>query len=53
HRGNGKPMDAQSRQKELLNYTASREERVRCFLSALQHKRDTFISDLSSQAIVA
>ncbi len=52
-RGNGKPMDAQSRQNELLNYTASREERVRCFLNALQHKRDTFFSDLSSQAVVA
>lgn len=53
HRGNGKPMDAQSRQKALLNYTASREERVRCFLNALQHKRDTFFNDLCSQAVVA
>ncbi|XP_051575382.1 dehydrodolichyl diphosphate synthase complex subunit DHDDS-like isoform X2 [Myxocyprinus asiaticus] len=53
HRGNGKPMDAQSRQTALLNYTASREERVCCFLNALQHKRDTFLNDLSSQAVVA
>uniref|UniRef100_A0A8C1PWH9 ditrans,polycis-polyprenyl diphosphate synthase [(2E,6E)-farnesyldiphosphate specific] n=1 Tax=Cyprinus carpio TaxID=7962 RepID=A0A8C1PWH9_CYPCA len=51
--GNGKPVDAQSRQRELLNYTASREERVRCFLNALQHKRDTVFSDLSSQAVLA
>uniref|UniRef100_A0A8C1XLR5 ditrans,polycis-polyprenyl diphosphate synthase [(2E,6E)-farnesyldiphosphate specific] n=1 Tax=Cyprinus carpio TaxID=7962 RepID=A0A8C1XLR5_CYPCA len=53
NRGNGKPVDAQSRQRELLNYTASREERVRCFLNALQHKRDTVFSDLSSQAVLA
>uniref|UniRef100_A0A671K5M6 Alkyl transferase n=1 Tax=Sinocyclocheilus anshuiensis TaxID=1608454 RepID=A0A671K5M6_9TELE len=53
HCGNGEPMDAQSRQKDLLNYIASREERVHCFLNTLQHKRDTFFSDLSSQAVVA
>ncbi|XP_056099268.1 dehydrodolichyl diphosphate synthase complex subunit DHDDS [Rhinichthys klamathensis goyatoka] len=53
HRGNGKPMDGQSRQTALLNYTASREERVRCFLNALQHKRDAFFNDLSSQTVVA
>ncbi|XP_052000419.1 dehydrodolichyl diphosphate synthase complex subunit DHDDS-like isoform X1 [Xyrauchen texanus] len=53
HHGNGKPMDAQSQETMLLNYIASREERVRCFLNALQHKRDTFINDLSSQAVIA
>ncbi|XP_073728667.1 dehydrodolichyl diphosphate synthase complex subunit DHDDS [Misgurnus anguillicaudatus] len=52
-RGNGKPMDAQSQQTALINYTARREERVRCFLDALQHKRDTFLDDLSSQTVVA
>lgn len=53
HRGNGKPMDGQSRQNALLNYSSSREERVRGFLNALQHKRDAFFDDLSSQAVVA
>ncbi|KAA0702635.1 Dehydrodolichyl diphosphate synthase complex subunit DHDDS [Triplophysa tibetana] len=53
HRGNGKPLDVQSQQTALLNYTARREERVQCFLDALQHKRDTFFSDLSSQTVVA
>lgn len=53
HRGNGKPMDGQSQQNALLNYSSSREERVRGFLNALQHKRDAFFDDLSSQAVVA
>ncbi|XP_056332024.1 dehydrodolichyl diphosphate synthase complex subunit DHDDS [Danio aesculapii] len=53
HRGNGKPMDGQSRQNALLNYSSSREERVRGFLNVLQHKRDAFFNDLSSQAVVA
>lgn len=53
HRGNGKPMDSQSQQNALLNYSSSREERVRGFLNALQHKRDAFFDDLSSQAVVA
>lgn len=53
HRENGKPMDAQSQQTALLNYTSRREERVQCFLDALQHKRDTFLNDLSSQTAVA
>ncbi|XP_041961736.1 dehydrodolichyl diphosphate synthase complex subunit DHDDS [Alosa alosa] len=53
HRSNGTPVDAQSRQEALHSYTASREERVRHFLGALQHKRDTFFSDLCSPAVVA
>lgn len=53
HRGNGKPMDGQGQQNALLNYSSSREERVRGFLNALQHKRDAFFDDLSSQAVVA
>ncbi|NP_998352.1 dehydrodolichyl diphosphate synthase complex subunit DHDDS [Danio rerio] len=53
HRGNGKPMDGQSQQNALLNYSSSREERVRGFLNTLQHKRDAFFDDLSSQAVVA
>lgn len=53
HRGNGKPMDSQSQQNALLNYSSSREERVRGFLNTLQHKRDAFFDDLSSQAVVA
>ncbi|XP_064856195.1 dehydrodolichyl diphosphate synthase complex subunit DHDDS-like isoform X1 [Oncorhynchus nerka] len=53
HHGNGKPLDAQRRQEALLNYTASREERVQDFLGALQHKRDSFLTDLTSQAALA
>ncbi|KAL2084766.1 hypothetical protein ACEWY4_020284 [Coilia grayii] len=53
HHGNGTPTDAQSRQEALRSYTASREERVHHFLGALQHKRDTFFSDLCSPAVVA
>lgn len=53
HHGNGTPVDAQSRQEALRGYTASREERVRHFLGALQHKRDTFFTDLCSPAVVA
>ncbi|TRY58566.1 hypothetical protein DNTS_000406 [Danionella cerebrum] len=47
--GNGKPMEAQSRQNALLHYTSSREQRVQRFLNALQHKRDSFFDRLSSQ----
>uniref|UniRef100_A0AAZ3P9Z4 ditrans,polycis-polyprenyl diphosphate synthase [(2E,6E)-farnesyldiphosphate specific] n=1 Tax=Oncorhynchus tshawytscha TaxID=74940 RepID=A0AAZ3P9Z4_ONCTS len=53
HHGNGKPLDAQRRREALLNYTASREERVQDFLGALQHKRDSFLTDLTSQAALA
>lgn len=53
HHRNGKPLDAQRRQEALLNYTASREERVQDFLGALQHKRDSFLTDLTSQAALA
>ncbi|XP_071370746.1 dehydrodolichyl diphosphate synthase complex subunit DHDDS [Centroberyx affinis] len=53
HHGNGKPADAQRRQETLLHYTARREERVQDFLDALKHKRDSFITDLSSQAVLA
>ncbi|XP_053467789.1 dehydrodolichyl diphosphate synthase complex subunit DHDDS isoform X1 [Ictalurus furcatus] len=51
--GNGKPVDARSRHAALLSYTASREERVRRFLGALQQKRDTFFEHLSSPTAVA
>uniref|UniRef100_A0A3P8YKE1 Alkyl transferase n=1 Tax=Esox lucius TaxID=8010 RepID=A0A3P8YKE1_ESOLU len=47
HCGNGNPLDAQRRQEALLQYTASREERVQDFLCALQHKRDSFFTDLT------
>ncbi|KAM6967364.1 dehydrodolichyl diphosphate synthase complex subunit DHDDS [Aplochiton taeniatus] len=52
HHGNGKPAYAQMRQEAILNYTTSREERVQDFLGALQHKRDTFLDDLSSQTVL-
>uniref|UniRef100_A0A667ZL65 Alkyl transferase n=1 Tax=Myripristis murdjan TaxID=586833 RepID=A0A667ZL65_9TELE len=51
HHGNGKPADAQRRQEALLHYTACREERVQDFLEALKHKRDSFFTDLASQAV--
>ncbi|KAJ7985313.1 hypothetical protein DPEC_G00350780 [Dallia pectoralis] len=50
HSGNGKPLDAQRRQEALHHYTASREQRVQDFICALQHKRDSFFTDLNSQA---
>lgn len=53
HHGNGKPVDAQRRQEALMHYTACREERVQDFLEALKHKRDSFFSDLCSEAISA
>ncbi|XP_029927648.1 dehydrodolichyl diphosphate synthase complex subunit DHDDS [Myripristis murdjan] len=53
HHGNGKPADAQRRQEALLHYTACREERVQDFLEALKHKRDSFFTDLASQAVLA
>lgn len=53
HHGNGKPADAQRRQEALLHYTACREERVQDFLEALKHKRDSYFTDLCSQAISA
>ncbi|XP_062841681.1 dehydrodolichyl diphosphate synthase complex subunit DHDDS isoform X1 [Trichomycterus rosablanca] len=51
--GNGKLMDARSRQAALLNYTSQREERVNRFLSALQHKRDSYFHRLCSPTAVA
>ncbi|KAJ8289553.1 hypothetical protein GJAV_G00002620 [Gymnothorax javanicus] len=47
--GRGNEMDAQSRRKHLLMYVAEREERVQSFLEALQHRRDSYFTDLSSQ----
>ncbi|KAJ8341045.1 hypothetical protein SKAU_G00333360 [Synaphobranchus kaupii] len=55
HSGNGKgnAMDTQSRQEHLLTYTAEREERVRGFLEALQQRRDSYFTDLTSQVALA
>uniref|UniRef100_A0A3Q4GVJ4 Alkyl transferase n=1 Tax=Neolamprologus brichardi TaxID=32507 RepID=A0A3Q4GVJ4_NEOBR len=53
HHSNGKPADSQRRQEALLHYTACREERVRDFLEALKHKRDSFFSDLCSESLLA
>lgn len=53
HHSNGKPVDSQRRQEALLHYTSCREERVRDFLEALKHKRDSFFSDLCSESLLA
>lgn len=53
HHSNGKPVDSQRRQQALLHYTSCREERVRDFLEALKHKRDSFFSDLCSESLLA
>ncbi|XP_056142603.1 dehydrodolichyl diphosphate synthase complex subunit DHDDS [Lampris incognitus] len=53
HHGNGKPAEAQRRQEALSHYTVCREERIQDFLKALKHKRDSFFSELSSQAALA
>ncbi|XP_061146022.1 dehydrodolichyl diphosphate synthase complex subunit DHDDS isoform X1 [Syngnathus typhle] len=46
--GNGKPADAIRRQEALSHYATQRQERVRHFLEALAHKRDSFFTDLCS-----
>ncbi|XP_061574469.1 dehydrodolichyl diphosphate synthase complex subunit DHDDS [Cololabis saira] len=52
HQGNGKPVDAQRRQEALQLYATSREARVGHFLQALKDKRNSFFSDLSSEAVL-
>ncbi|GAA6071181.1 dehydrodolichyl diphosphate synthase complex subunit DHDDS, partial [Tachysurus ichikawai] len=50
---NGKPVDIRARHAALLSYTASREERVSHFLSALQQKKDTYFEHMSNPTAVA
>ena len=53
HHGNGKPADAPRRQEAVMEYGVRREARVKDFLEALRNKRDSFLTELASQATVA
>ncbi|KAF3839439.1 hypothetical protein F7725_018156, partial [Dissostichus mawsoni] len=50
HHGNGKPADARRRQEALQHYATCREERIHDFLEALQNRRDSYYTDLLSDA---
>ncbi|KAJ8405006.1 hypothetical protein AAFF_G00329270 [Aldrovandia affinis] len=52
-KGNGKAADTHSRQEHLLNYAADREERVQGFLGTLQHRRDSYFTELAGKAALA
>ena len=53
HHGNGKPADGPRRQEAVAEYGLRREARVKDFLEALRNKRDSFLTQLASQATVA
>ncbi|XP_048881873.1 dehydrodolichyl diphosphate synthase complex subunit DHDDS isoform X1 [Brienomyrus brachyistius] len=51
--GSAKPAEVRTRQDLLLSYAVDRDQRIQGFLSVLQHKRDSFFTDLTSQAVLA
>uniref|UniRef100_A0A3B3R464 Alkyl transferase n=1 Tax=Paramormyrops kingsleyae TaxID=1676925 RepID=A0A3B3R464_9TELE len=51
--GSARPAEACNRQDLLLSYAVDRDQRIQGFLSALQHKKDSFFTDLTSQAVLA
>lgn len=51
HQGNGRPADSKNGHEALVRVTACREERAHHFIQALKLKRDSFFSDLCSEAV--